>query len=199
MDTGQTNSVRQRFLSASIVVLLVALSWLGMMAVHELGHVVAAWVSGGSVMQVVLHPLAISRTDVLPNPHPLVVVWGGPIVGVLLPVMAWAAMRAANLSWAYLLRFFAGFCLIANGAYIGAGSFDGVGDAGEMLHVGTPIWALWLFGIMCVPAGLALWHGLGPRFGIGNDSEGPRASLALALLALLVGVVVSEVLLSARS
>ncbi len=36
------------------------LCWLGMMAVHELGHVVGAWLTGGRVAKVVLHPLTIS-------------------------------------------------------------------------------------------------------------------------------------------
>ena len=50
-------------------------SWLGMQAVHELGHVFGAWLTGGRVQQVVLHPLTISRTDLAENPSPLVVVW----------------------------------------------------------------------------------------------------------------------------
>src|SRR5208337_624939 len=58
------------------------LCWMAMMAVHELGHVVAAVATGGKVEKVVLHPLMISRTDVSPNPSPLIVVWAGPIVGV---------------------------------------------------------------------------------------------------------------------
>jgi hypothetical protein len=49
---------------------LVALSWYGMMAIHELGHVMGAWLTGGRVERVVLHPLAISRTDLAHNPRP---------------------------------------------------------------------------------------------------------------------------------
>ncbi len=151
------------------------LCWLGMMALHELGHVVAAWVSGGTVTKVVLHPLAISRTDVAPNPSPLVVVWCGPLVGVLLPLVVWAIIRLAWPPLAPYARVFAGFCLIANGLYIGAGSFDGVGDAGEMLREGTPIWALWLFGVVGFGAGLALWNRTGPAFGFGEArGEVPR-------------------------
>ena len=67
------------------------LSWLGMMAVHEFGHVLGAWLSGGTIAKVVLHPLTISRTDLAHNPHPLLVVWAGPAVGVLLPLLAWGA------------------------------------------------------------------------------------------------------------
>src|SRR5262245_2292907 len=106
-----------------------ALCWLGMMAVHELGHVCGAWVTGGRVGKVVLHPSTISRADLTHNPRPLVVVWAGPVVGVVAPLAAWGVAAGLRWSEAYLARFFAGFCLLANGAYIGAGSFEGVGDA----------------------------------------------------------------------
>jgi len=53
---------------------LIPLCWLAMQIIHEAGHVLAAWVTGGTVTAVVLHPLAISRTDVAPNPSPLTVV-----------------------------------------------------------------------------------------------------------------------------
>src|SRR5947209_3664633 len=99
-----------------------------MQAVHESGHVLGAWFTGGRVSRVVLHPLAISRTDLSDNPHPLLVVWGGPVVGVSAPLLLWAGSAAVRLAGAFMLRFFAGFCLLANGLYIGVGSFDRVGD-----------------------------------------------------------------------
>lgn len=69
------------------------LSWLGMMAVHELGHVIGAVLTGGKVARVVLHPAAISRTDVSPNPVPLIVAWAGPIFGALIPLFFWLTVR----------------------------------------------------------------------------------------------------------
>jgi hypothetical protein len=139
-----------------------------MQAVHETGHVVAACLTGGRVERVVLYPLTISRTDLEHNPAPLVVVWAGPVLGVLLPLGFWGAAAWYRLKGAFVLRFLAGFCLIANGVYIGGGSFDRVGDCGEMLRHGTPIWVLWLFGGMTAAAGLALWHRLGAHFGLGE-------------------------------
>src|SRR5262245_27417775 len=112
-------------------------SWLGMQAAHELGHVAAARLTGGSVANVVLHPLKISRTDLDHNPHPLTVVWGGPLIGVLLPLLLWLVAESARLSGAFVFRFFAGFCLVANGAYIAGGSWAHVGDCGEMLRHGS--------------------------------------------------------------
>ena len=144
--------------------------WLAFMACHELGHVIAGLATGGSITKVVLHPLAISRTDVSPNPSPLTVVWAGPIVGVLLPVTIWFLFWKLKIRGDYLTQFFAGFCLIANGAYIGIGSFENVGDAGDMIKYGSPTWLLWLFGIATVPLGFLLFHRLGPKFGMGESN-----------------------------
>jgi hypothetical protein len=172
-------------------------SWLGMQAVHELGHIVGAWLTGGRVARVVLHPLTISRTDVAENPHPLIVAWAGPTLGVLLPVAAWGAAAGLRVPGGYVLRFYAGFCLIANGAYIGVGSFDRIGDCGEMLRYGSPIWHLWWFGAVAVPAGIALWHGQGPYFGLGTaggrvSTTVAYATLAAFLLLLALGLAVGR-------
>lgn len=137
------------------------------MATHELGHVLVAWGTGGTVTRVVLHPLAISRTDVVPNPHPLWVAWGGPIAGVLVPLLMWGSLARGPQCVCAMARFFAGFCLIANGAYLSVGSLDRVGDAGELLQHGTPMWLLWLWGAVTMPCGLLCWHGIGRHFGFG--------------------------------
>src|SRR5256885_1670691 len=78
----------RRFHQVVLISSLLPLSWLGMMAVHEAGHIAAAWLTGGKVVRVVLYPLTISRTDVDPNPNPLAVTWAGPAVGALLPLAA---------------------------------------------------------------------------------------------------------------
>jgi hypothetical protein len=167
---------------------LAVLCWLGMMAVHECGHVIGACATGGRVERVVLHPLTISRTDLAENPHPLAVVWAGPVLGALLPLAAWLLAVAFRWSQAYLLRFFAGFCLIANGAYIACGSFERIGDCGVMLQHGASLWQLWLFGAVAVPAGFALWHRQGPQFGLGPTSiaHDPRTSYVCLVLAILL-------------
>jgi hypothetical protein len=164
-------------------------SWLGMQAVHEAGHVLGAALSGGRVVRVVLHPLTISRTDLSENPHPLAVAWSGPLVGVVLPLLFWGAASAARWAGAFALRFFAGFCLIANGAYLAFGSFDRIGDAGEMLRLGSPPWLLWAFGLGAVPAGLYLWHRQGHHFGLrsaaGHVCPGVAYACLVAFLMLL--------------
>ena len=58
---------RKRLERILLIVSCLLLSWLWMQVVHEAGHVAAAWLWGGSIAKVVLHPLAISRTDVANN------------------------------------------------------------------------------------------------------------------------------------
>lgn len=173
------NRLRQAVLIASTLLG----SWLAMQAVHEAGHVLAALSTGGRIERVVLHPLVISRTDLAENPRPLVTVWAGPIVGIALPLLAWFAGRAMRWSGAFLLRFFAGFCLVANGLYIGVGSFWSIGDAGEMLRHGSPAWTLWLFGAAAASIGVWLWHGQGAHFGLGPDPRPVSRSAAWGTLA----------------
>ena len=151
----------QRFHQLIFFASLLSLSWFAMMAVHELGHVVGALVTGGVVERVVLHPLTISRTDVSPNPEPSIVVWLGPILGCFIPAAVWWFVPRHFTAAHYIAMFFAGFCLITNGAYIAIGSFGRVGDCGVMLEHGSPLWTLLLFGAMTIPLGFYLWHRLG--------------------------------------
>src|SRR5437762_13456562 len=60
-----------------LILTFIGFSWLAMQAVHEMGHVLVARVTGGEVVKVALHPLIVSRTDLGENPHPLAVVWVG--------------------------------------------------------------------------------------------------------------------------
>jgi hypothetical protein len=176
-----------------------AFSWLAMQAVHESGHVVGAYLSGGRVERVILHPAAISQTRLSANPHPLFVVWMGPIMGVGVPLVAMMAARICRIRVSYLFQFFAGFCLVANGAYLGIGSFDDIGDAGDMLRYGTPIWLLWLFGLITLPIGFYLWNGLGVHFGFGERREPVNSVDAYGMLGLTAAIVALELSLSSTS
>ncbi|HEX3451155.1 MAG TPA: M50 family metallopeptidase [Isosphaeraceae bacterium] len=166
----------------------VPLSWLVMMAVHEAGHVLGALVTGGTVKVVVLHPLKISCTVLSHNPHPLLVTWAGPVIGVLIPLAAFGVAAAIRMPGAHLLRFFAGFCLIANGAYIGVGSIERIYDADDLLRHGSQTRHLWFFGAVTIPLGLLLWHRLGPYFGLGKARGQVSRGAAIACLVLLVVV-----------
>lgn len=184
-----------KFHQLVLVFSMLVLSWLGMLALHELGHVLGAWATGGTVLKIVLHPLSISRVDVSPNPSPLAVVWAGPLLGCILPLAAFGVGRDMRMPNSYLLQFFAGVCCLANGAYIGAGSFGGIGDAGTMLKFGSPTWQLWLFGAVTFPLGLYLCNGLGPRFGFGENGERVSAKTAYTVLGVTVAIAVLECVL----
>jgi hypothetical protein len=179
----------QRLSQCVLVATTLAASWLAMMVLHESGHVLHAFVSGGNVTRVVLHPLAFSRTDISPNPHPLFVAWGGAIWGAVIPLYMWLLSRRARLS--FLLRFFAGFCLTANGVYLAAGILLPVGDSEDLLRLGTARWALPAAGLPLVVAGLACWNGLSPQFGSGGQPVDRLAvrTTAAALAVLLAGMV----------
>lgn len=157
----------QRCIQFLLIFCTLAFSWLAMQVVHEFGHVIHAWASGAAVDRVYLHPLDISRTDVERNPHPLFVACGGVIWGCLLPLGLFGLARWLRPAQAYLPAFFAGFCLIANGAYLVAGSGAGVGDVGDLIRHGSPQWLIVAFGLPACALGFFLWHGLGPSFGLG--------------------------------
>lgn len=166
-----------------------------MMAVHELGHVAGAVMTGGNVERVVLHPLAISRTDVMPNPNPAVVVWLGPVIGCLAPLVAALLIPVRATVARSIAMFFAGFCLIANGAYIGVGSFEGVADAGVILRTGSPVWALMAFGAVATGLGIFIWHRLGsPKKLFADPTVVPNGTGYVLLLALIILVAVEFVL-----
>jgi len=187
-----------RVYQGMLILSTLGLSWLGMQVVHEAGHVLLAWAGGETVHRVILHPLAFSRTDSSHDHHPLLVIWGGPALGALLPLVALGLAKLARAGGSYLFRFFAGFCLLANGLYLGVGSFQEIGDAGDLIRYGTPRGVLFAFGLVAAPLGLYLWHGIGPSFGLGNLEGRVSRRAAHGTLAVLGVVVVVELLSSGR-
>jgi hypothetical protein len=169
-------------------------SWLGMMIVHEAGHAAVALLTGGKVQRIVLPVIGFSRTDVFPNPHPLAVAWGGAVLGDLIPALAFLIAAKLRRPPAYLLRFFTGFCFVANGAYIAAASFQQLGDAYPMILFGSKPWHLQLFGLTSLSLGLWLWNGLGPHFGLGPRGRDVKPSHATGMSILLGVIVLGELL-----
>lgn len=184
----------QRALQLSLIVSFIAFSWLAFMVVHEFGHAVTAWLSGGSVSLVVLHPLQISWTAFSRNPHPQLVAWGGPFWGALLPGLFLGAALLIRVPGAYLFRFFAGFCLISNGLYLFIDSFGRGGDGGTLIHSGASQWELLLFGAVTISLGFWSWHGLGPHFGLGAAHGRVSRGAAFASVCLLAVTVAVELL-----
>lgn len=155
---------RTKWVILAIVVLYPA--FLAMEAMHELGHVINARLSGGRVARVELPLAGFSRTDLAANPHPQFVAWGGMLWGTVLPLALAGALtlrrRRANGRVMGILgaaaAFFAGFCLVANGAYIGLGGFMSAGDGPDLIRHGAPPWLLLVAGGAALVLGLLLWH-----------------------------------------
>jgi hypothetical protein len=136
-------------------------AWLGMMAVHEAGHVLHARVSGGMVDRVHVPLLGFSETFYAVNPKPAFVAWGGAVWGCVIPLLLFAIVTPAPRAVRRTTQFFAGFCLVANGAYLGVGWTVRSGDAADLVKYGAPVWTLMSFGVCACAAGLYLWHRLG--------------------------------------
>jgi hypothetical protein len=188
----------KRFEQAILIVSFIAFSWLAMQVVHELGHVVAAWWTKAQINEVALHPCIISHTYIGHNPHPLIVVWAGPIVGAALPLLAFLVAKVCRAPGVYLFRFFAGVCLIANGVYITVGPSEGLADTGVMMEHGSPRWLMVLFGVITVPLGLYLWHGEGKHFGLGEAKGQVSRSAAVVSALLLIALAGAELIFNSK-
>lgn len=144
-----------------IGIVVAVLSWYAMMAVHEAGHCLGAVVTGASIENVEIPIVGFSRTDVSGSLHPLIVVWGGPVFGAVAPLVLLLLVNRVGGRVGHGIRFFIGFCLLANGAYIGVGAFLRAGDCQDMLKYGSPLWLLVGFGVVASMAGMFVWHRMG--------------------------------------
>jgi hypothetical protein len=193
-----TQRLRDYLGRAILIGPLLLLSWLGMMVVHEAGHILHAWLSGGTIRQVVLHPLTISRTELLRNPHPQFVAWGGIVWGTMLPLSAFFMSHLLGLSATHLVRFFAAFCCVSNGAYFVVATIDRCADAGDLVNAGAPAWIVGLVGASLFLLGLRLWHGQSSAFGFGLQKSTTSPGQCAVIIALLVLLVCSELLANGR-
>lgn len=144
--------------SPAAVVALIAVAiwmWLAMLLTHELGHVVAAMFSGGTIVVVELRPGLLPHTLVAPNPRPGVVLWSGILSGWIVPQMTapvWG-VRASFIG--PVLKVWAAFCLLAGGVYLTAGGAERLTDTGQLLANGWPHWPLILIGVAVAALGYA--------------------------------------------
>ena len=136
-------------------------AWLSLQLFHELGHVLHAWLSGARGIRMTVPLLGFSKTDVDFNPHPAIVAWGGPVWGVVIPMLLWLTIPRRWTAVHWLIQGFSGLCLIGNGAYLAVGWIDRIGDAGDLMRQGTPHWALIAVGLPMVVIGLWMWHRMG--------------------------------------
>lgn len=115
---------------------------------HELGHALGYWLSGGHVVAIVMQaPLPAGH--VLGNgPNRFLPVWGGVAFGSLITaaplLMAWQLSPRSPVRFAALMT--AAFCLGHNGMYLFVGSIVPFADALNMISLGAPRWLLFLLG-----------------------------------------------------
>lgn len=103
---------REMYRHIPLFILLLAASWVTMTFTHESGHLIGGFVSGAKLTSFDLAPWRLPYSLHSPDPFPLVTLWAGPIIGVLIPLVLAASIRQ---QWAW---FIADFCLIANGGYL---------------------------------------------------------------------------------
>lgn len=140
------------------VVALIAVAiwmWLAMLLTHELGHVVAAMFTGGTIVAVELRPGLLPHTLVEPNPQPGVVLWSGILSGWIVPQMTAPAWRIKAGQVGPFLKAWAAFCLLAGGVYLAAGGAERLTDTGQLLANGWSHWPLVLVGVAVAAMGYA--------------------------------------------
>ena len=84
-----------------------------------MGHIIGGTCCGGTLESADLLPWHLPYSIFEPDPFPLVTLWAGLIVGVLVPL---GIAMTVQREWMW---FIANFCVLANGAYIATAWFTG--------------------------------------------------------------------------
>lgn len=125
------------------LLMLLLVSWVVMTFTHEAGHLIGGWSCGATLQAVDLWPWRMPYSMFEPDPLPLVTLWSGPLLGVLIPVGVAAYLRQ---DWVWFVAY---FCLLANGLYLAAAGYSGERylDTQRLLaHGASPI----TIGVYCV-------------------------------------------------
>jgi len=97
------------------ITFLISVSWCVMVVSHETGHIIGGNCGGGTMIDADIRPWHLPYSIFDPDPHPLITLWSGLLLGVTFPLLLAIVGRRHEL-W-----FVAGFCMLANGLYIGTG------------------------------------------------------------------------------
>lgn len=131
------------------LLLLLAVSWSVMTVTHEAGHLVGGWLGGGNLVDFELLPWRMPYSLFDPDPHPLLTLWAGPVLGVLVPLCLASLLRRR---WGW---FIASFCTLANGVYLALSwiSGDRYLDAPRLLERGASPLAMTMYCLVTIGCG----------------------------------------------
>jgi hypothetical protein len=131
-----------------LVGLLIA-SWCVMAIVHESGHIVCGWSCGGRLQSADLRPWQLPYSLFEPDPHPLVTMWGGPVLGVVVPL---ALARLIRQDWIWFIAY---FCLLSNGLYLATAWWTGDRylDTAKLLEHGAHPLSIATYCLLCIGFG----------------------------------------------
>ena len=144
---------------------------------HEIGHLIGGWCGGATLTDVDLLPWHLPYSFFDPDPHPLVTLWCGPILGVVFPVLIAVTVRR---DWIWLIAY---FCVLANGAYIATAWFVGDNqlDTPKLLHNGAHPITIVLYCALTIGAGYVGFRQSCIRFFAKTDPVTPESEDDIAL------------------
>lgn len=165
---------------------------------HELGHAIAMWVTGGSVTRIVITPFSWSYTYYGSAPkYPQFADWSGLIIGSILSLLIVFMIRKQRSP--YVVPFlFAGFAPLLNGG--GYFLVDALvlkrGDAASLIASGVPMSSVAGAGLLFLAVGLYLVIRNIYRMGIEpQDAFGKRlARLAFGVLPYFIFAVIYSII-----
>ena len=133
---------------------MIVIGWYPLQLFHELGHIISCKINGGIVHKIAFHFNIFTETIRKGSAHPVIDIWMGPIVGILLPLLLLLIPAKKNVR--EILFLFCAACLAGNGLYIGLGWLCDGGDGWELLRYKVSIFWLILFGLPTTLAGLTM-------------------------------------------
>lgn len=136
------------------LLLWLGVSWTVMAWTHEGGHIVGGWLMGGHLQYAELRPWLLPYSHFEPDPQPLVTLWAGPIFGAVVP---W---RIALMVPRVHTRFIAGFCLLANGAYLATAAYagDALLDTTKLLAAGAWSVSIGMYCLITITVGYPMFR-----------------------------------------
>lgn len=112
---------------------LLLISWTAMTLTHEAGHIIGGTCCGGNLVSYDFRPWQMPYSIFAPDPRPLVTLWSGLLLGVMVPLFLALLIRR---EWMWFICY---FCMLANGIYIATGWFtaDRYLDTTKLLEHGA--------------------------------------------------------------